>query len=307
MVALLCAACATEPPAPSAPQPVPAAPPRTAAPAPAPAPAPPPPQPPTEAQIREDRATAQKLAMDAIDQLQNGDEAAAGASLDRALALDGSNDLARKLQDQIRADPQRELGTTFFRYTVQPGESLSSLAQRFLGDRFRFYILARYNEIPNPSRLQAGQVIRIPGREPPPTAAKPAPAEPSRPVTTAPSPSPSPAPDIRPANDAERAFRQGLAQRNAGDLDAAYASFSGAARLEPSNGEYAKQAEATRRDLVRRYDREATQAFQRQNLDLAIRNWDRVIELDPGNQKAKLERSRAEDLKKRMAEKFGNK
>ena len=58
---------------------------------------------------------------------------------------------------------------------------------------------------------------------------------------------------------------------------------------------------------MRRYDRAATQAFQRQNLDLAIKNWDHVLELDPNNQKAKLERARAEELKKRMQEKFGNK
>ena len=46
-------------------------------------------------------------------------------------------------------------------------------------------------------------------------------------------------------------------------------------------------------------------AFQRQNLDLAITKWDRILELDPANQKAKLERDRALDLKKRMSEKFG--
>jgi cytochrome c-type biogenesis protein CcmH/NrfG len=59
--------------------------------------------------------------------------------------------------------------------------------------------------------------------------------------------------------------------------------------------------------LVRRYERDATQAFQRQNLDLAIKNWDAILELEPTNQKARLERERAVDLKKRMSEKFGAK
>ena len=65
------------------------------------------------------------------------------------------------------------------------------------------------------------------------------------------------------------------------------------------------QRDAARSALIRSYDREGTQAFQRQNLDLAIAKWDRILELDPGNQKAKLERERAVDLKKRMDEKFG--
>lgn len=268
-------------------------------PTPAPAPVAAPPAPPTEAQIREDRAQAQKLALEAVDQLQNGDEPAARATLDRVQALDPNNELARKLAEQIRADPVKELGAANFRYTVQPDDTLSKLAQRFLGDRLRFYILARYNDIANPSRLQAGQLIKIPGKEPPPAPAGTARAgqRPIEPVETL----------TRPPTEAERLYRQGVAQKNAGNLDAALAAFSDAARREPGNSEYAKQAEAARNELVRRYDRDATQAFQRQNLELAIKSWDRVLALDPENQKAKLERARAEDLKKRLQDKFGTK
>jgi tetratricopeptide (TPR) repeat protein len=295
-LALLCAACASTPPEKPAPTvPVPAPPPQPVA-----------PPPPTEAQIREDKAQAQKLALEAVDQLQNGDEAGARATLERAQALDAGNELARKLIDQVRADPQKELGSTFFRYTVQPDDSLSKLAQRFLGDRLRFYILARYNDIANPSRLQAGQVVKIPGTAPPPApvAARP-PGRAVEPVETVARPAAEP--EAKPTTEAERLYRAGLAQQKAGNLDAAYASLSEAARRAPGNDEYAKQADAVRRDLVRRYDRDATQAFQRQNLDLAIKNWDRVLELDPDNQKAKLERARAEDLRKRMQDKFGTK
>jgi len=67
----------------------------------------------------------------------------------------------------------------------------------------------------------------------------------------------------------------------------------------------ATQRDAVRQALIRRYEREAVQALQRQNLDMAIARWNNVLELDPNNQKAKLERERAVDLKKRMAEKFG--
>ena len=116
------------------------------------------------------KAQSQKFALEAVDQLQNGDEIAARQTLAKALALDPANDIAKKMNDQIAADAQRELGPTFFRYTVARDDSLSKLAQQYLGDRFRFYILAKYNDITNPSRLAAGQVIKIPGRAPPPGA-----------------------------------------------------------------------------------------------------------------------------------------
>ena len=73
------------------------------------------------------------------------------------------------------------------------------------------------------------------------------------------------------------------------------------------NEAVAKQRDTTRAALLRSLDREATQAFQRQNLDLAIAKWDRILEVDPANRKARLERERAADLKKRMNEKFGAK
>ena len=61
-----------------------------------------------------------------------------------------------------------------------------------------------------------------------------------------------------------------------------------------------------RQTLVGRYEREANQAFQRQKLDEAIDKWDRVLQLEPNNRKAKLERERAVDLRNRI-ENFGAK
>jgi tetratricopeptide (TPR) repeat protein len=245
------------------------------------------------------RPQAQKLALEAVDQLQNGDETAARATIERALALDATNDLARKLQDQIRADAQKELGQTFFRYTVQRDDTLSKLAQQYLGDRFRFYILAKYNDITNPSRLGAGQVIKIPGKAPiapPETAAAPTPA----PTPAAP---PSTAEPKR--DDLAELMVKASELEKSGNLEGAYAAYGDVLQRQPAQAEATKRRDAVRLSLVRTYDREASQAFQRQNLDLAIQKWDRVLELDPQNRKARLERERAVDLKKRMAAKFG--
>jgi LysM repeat protein len=304
IVAAVLAGCAAEPPKP---EPAKAPPPVVEAPKPAPPP-PVPELPPAQA-----KAEAQKLAISAIDMLQNGDEANARATLEKATTLDPANDLAKKLLDQIKADAQAELGPTFFRYTVQRDDTLSKIAQAYLGDRFRFYILAKYNDIANPSRLSAGQVIKIPGRQPAaaarPGAAPAAAAPAAAPAAVAPAAAEAatPAPEPEATKKAASALMlQGAEQQKSGNLEAAYATFSEAARTEPANRDAVLQRDATKVALVRRYDREATQAYQRQNLDLAIKKWDQILELDPNNQKARLEKSRAMELQRKMAEKFGS-
>jgi len=306
-VALALAGCAAQEPAP-APAPPPAPPPVVAAPEP-PKPAPPPEPQLTPAQAKQQ---AQKLTIDAIAQLQNGEVAAAQKMLEQAQTLDPANDLARKMQDQIRADPQKELGTVFFRYTVQRDDSLSKIAQTYMGDRFKFHILAKYNDIANPSKLAAGQVIKVPGRGPAAAAATAATAAPAAPAARA----AEPADDVAkaaaieaatPRNASMALMDQGRDLQKAGNLEGAYDAFREAALRDPGNRDAALQRDATRQALARRYEREATQAFQRQNLDEAIGKWDRVLALEPSNQKAKLERERAIDLRKKMNEKFGAK
>ena len=294
VAAAVIAGCASEPPAPPAPKPV----------APAPVAAPEPVAPPEPAlPPAQAKAQAQKMAMEAVDLLQNGDEAKARGVLEKATALDPSNDLARKLLDQIKADAQTELGATFFRYTVQKDDSLSKIAQAYMGDRFKFYILAKYNDIANPNRLAAGQVIKVPGRAPPPSARAPAAAP--APAPQAAEPAPAAEAEAAPAKAPSSAMQQGIAQQKSGNLEGAYASFSEAARNEPGNKDAVLNRDSVKVALLRKYDREAQQAYQRQNLDLAIKKWDQILELDPNNQKAKLERERAVELKKKMSEKFG--
>jgi len=260
--------------------------------APVPAPAPVPELTPAQA-----KSQAQRLALDAVEQLQNGDEPAARITLEKAIALDSTNDLARKLQDQIKADAQKELGPVFFRYTVQRDDSLSKLAQQYLGDRFRFYILAKYNDMANPNKLSAGQVIKIPGRAP---AAPPAAIAPPADAVAKPA-----EPEAKPRDDVADLLQKGKELETSGNLEGAYAAYSDAARKTPVNAEAVRRRDASKAVLVRSLDREGTQAFQRQNLDLAITKWDRILELDPNNQKAKLERERCLELKKKMADKFG--
>lgn len=81
----------------------------------------------------------------------------------------------------LDADPQVALGSKSFAYRVQPGDRMTMLSQRFLGDRLKFYLLSRYNGIAIPKQIVAGQMLRIPGVAPLAVAPPRAVAEPLRP------------------------------------------------------------------------------------------------------------------------------
>lgn len=211
----LLGACAGAPPAresevspPAPPEPVPVAEPAPAvserppvdagaarpAPRPAPArplPAIPPPAPHPEAERvvcpPSDTVTARKRWLNAVNALQGGDAAGARVELQLALCREPENKTATSLLQQIDQPPEALFGPEATEYMVQPGDTLSKIADRFLGDPLLFYGLARYNRIENPSLLKAGQVVRVPkSRAPAPSAARPAPVSPAAPAPVTP-------------------------------------------------------------------------------------------------------------------------
>jgi hypothetical protein len=189
---------------------------------------------------REVRALASQQAFDAMDMLQRGDEAAAKRLLEHVLQIAPGNEMGRKLMDQIVADPLKELGSVYFRYTVKPDDSLSKLALRFLDDRYRFYILARYNGLQVPNDLEVGQVIKIPGVEPPPEPEPAPPAEtPSETPAAVPTPVPEPVAQPRlgtPAQTIRRLTREAeICYQRDRDLDCAIAKWDQVLRLDPDN------------------------------------------------------------------------
>ncbi|MDN3920012.1 LysM peptidoglycan-binding domain-containing protein [Roseateles violae] len=217
----------------------------------------------------------------------------AKAELQRALSADPANKLAQSLMRQITVDPVAALGRESFSYTVRPNDTMSSIAGRFLGDIYAFYILARYNNISVPRQLAGGQVIRIPGKAPPPASpAAPAPvaAAPAAPATTS-----ATAPD---SGAGERAMRAAEAAERAGKPQQAYTEYRKAASLGQAGAE--AKAEELRRQMVQRLSLNARTAFAKQDLDGAIRAWEQVLELDPANDTARSERQRALNLKEKV-------
>ena len=303
------AACEAPPRAPRAdPPPPPSAPPPAPEPLPPPAPAEPPPIVAGPPASPEGRQQAQKLALAAADLLQSGNEDGARTELKRALALDGQNKLALSLIRQMTVDPMATLGRESFAYTVRPGDTLAVLAQRQLGDAYLFYLLARYNDIKVPKQLSSGQVIRLPGkasavREPSPP---PVPAPRPSPPVTAPPPPPAPPPALPPPppppplTPGEQAMRDGAAAERASDLPRALIAYRKADSLGQA-GATAK-VDQLRALLVSRYTLAARNAFTKQDLDGAIANWQRVLDLDANNGTARSELDRSKALKKKLTE-----
>ncbi|MGB3626519.1 MAG: LysM peptidoglycan-binding domain-containing protein [Henriciella sp.] len=108
--------------------------------------------------------TRRQRAQLAIQLLDAGLEAEAEVEIDTILALNPENAVALKLREQIEADPETLLGESHTPYTVQPGETLSTLAKAHLGDALLFYALSRYNELEAPNKLMAGQTLKMPER-----------------------------------------------------------------------------------------------------------------------------------------------
>lgn len=113
-----------------------------------------------------DPVSARQHTLDAIDALQVGDESRARRELQLALCQEGDDELASSLLRQMEEPPDVFLGPESFEYVVQPGDTLSKISEKFLGDPFLFYALARYNEIGDPRLLEVGRTVRVPGTAP---------------------------------------------------------------------------------------------------------------------------------------------
>lgn len=244
-----------KPPPPAAPASEPAA-----APAPVEEPAPAPAVHRSESEIKQ----LLEAVRNALDQ---GQEDSAQEELQKILASDASNKLAQGFMRQIKDDPVALYGRESFPYKVSQGDTLASIAQRYMNDRDQFYGLARYNGIKVPRQLQLGQAIRVPGkaRAPvkTPTEVKTEPKQPE-PVVVTPPPAPvvaAPAPD--PAAEAAKAERE-------------------------------------KKAAVDRGTKAARAAMARQDVCGAIANWDAVLKVDPNNLTAQLERQKALELKKKL-------
>jgi LysM domain len=176
---------------------------------------------------------------DAIADLNRGDARSARRRLTAVLRRQPGDGVARQLLAELDGDPRQLLGSESYSYTMRPGETLSTIAERALGNPMLFYALARYNNIAVPASVVPGQVIQVPGHRPaPPPPPRPAP----RPASPRAEPGAAPeAPPVRPAPragnpaQAARLRGQGLAAMNAGAIDRAVSLLRQALALDPES------------------------------------------------------------------------
>lgn len=78
---------------------------------------------------------------------------------------------AKKL---LAARRELEQVNRYILHTLQPDESISTLAERYYGDYKKFHLIAKYNELEDATKVRVGQEIKIPVIEGMPIVANPA-------------------------------------------------------------------------------------------------------------------------------------
>jgi len=90
-------------------------------------------------------------------------------------------------------------------------------------------------------------------------------------------------------SDVQSIIQEGKAYHEKGELKKAIASFEQALKLEPGNTDAATQLQATQDELKASVDSHLKQGikyFNQENLEDAMTEWKKVLELDPTNKDA---------------------
>lgn len=251
-----------------------------------PAPAPAPVAAPAPAQV-----PLHPLAWIVNEQLQHGHYEAGEQDLRALLAAHPEDRAARAMLGQLTDDPRRRLGPPGAVHVVQPGESYSTLAQRYLGDANLFLILARYNHSTDPSRLWAGQKLHLPVSSRHSGAAEG--------VAAASSTGRAPKVDPRAARS-QRLQRESLSLLASGRDADALARLDRALADDPGLASDEGAAAPLRQQLVASCHERAIVLYRDQKLAPAIALWDRVLTIEPGYEPAIAYRARALELQRRL-------
>jgi tetratricopeptide (TPR) repeat protein len=343
--------------------------------------------------------TARQRFSKALEKLENGEEGQALAELEAYLIDVPRSNSARNLVEQISTDSSQYFPSDNFKVNLTSGASLSTLAKKYLGSALKFYALAKYNNISNPSRVNIGQEIKIPSTQLARTQrdadnsldietleekneqsndelavtkeasdaqntandaldvlddksesvdlseSVPVLADviPSAPKETAESIL-SDLQELTQNNDYSAAIEKvtqlkTFGQFNTLERELAIATYTGRAKeiaetdnilaatyyaqvgklnlaeeetftafenfrmatdLDENNDQAMEEMLVLQKEIADKYHREASSAFRRQDLDLAIEKWDMVLSVNPDHSSAKLYRAQALDLKRKL-------
>ena len=228
--------------------------------------------------------SARELERESIEVLDRGETERARYLLDCAIEESPDSRRAKLLIRQLDEDPVSFLGARHYVYTVQPSETLSKIAQERLGDDLKFVILARYNDIPVPANLVAGQRIKIPGTRPTErletTVVEEEPTAVTEPVVES-------APPSSDEGFSER-YDDALALEQQGDLDGAYSALRALKAEGADVPSLDDDLSRVRSALVAGLEDQAWSFELAGKIDEAVATWQRLLEIDPGNIPAQL-------------------
>ena len=334
--------------------------------------------------------TARQRFSKALEKLENGEEGQALAELNAYLLEVPRSNSAKNLVAQISTDSSDYFPAEYFTVNLTSGTSLSTLAKKYLGSALKFYALAKYNNISNPSRVNIGQEIKIPLTQ----LAKMQLEKDNNPEVEVPEQEVAKVEEVMEGGietiqeDTEAVVEDAIDQQSApvlaeeipvvpeitaesiitdlqmltqeqnyagaiekltklktfGQLgkvsqelalqtylgrakeiegsDATLAStlyaeagklnlineqsllafenFRKATDLDESNDQAMEEMLVLQKEIADKYHREASSAFRRQELDLAIEKWDMVLKVNPDHSSAKLYRAQALELKEKL-------
>lgn len=326
----------------------------------------------------------------ALEKLENGEDGQALAELNAYLQSVPRSNSAKNLVAQISTDSSEYFPAEYFTLNLTSGASLSTLAKKYLGSALKFYALAKYNNISNPSRVNIGQEIKIPLTQ----LARAQREKDNNPETEIPKQEVAKAEEVMegkietiqedtetvventiepqvepvlveevpvvPEDTAESIVTelQMLTQKQdyagaiekltklktfgtldkanqelalqtylgrakeisetdatlaatyyaeAGNLNLineqnlpAFENFKMATDLDESNDQAMEEMLVLQKEIADKYHREASSAFRRQELDIAIEKWDMVLKVNPDHSSAKLYRAQALELKEKL-------
>lgn len=245
-------------------------------------------------------APSNSLASIINDTIQRGHYAEGEAALRRFLVQHPGDQAARGMLRQLTVAPESMLGSKSHDYTVQSGDSYSSLAARYLGDANLFVVLARYNHSSNPAELRVGQTVRLPVSGHGSNAVATANISTATPSHEA---DPAPATAVVNPSAATRARQwqaQSMALLRRGQKGEALKRLDQALTLDPHLKSSGRAETPLRKQLVGRYHEQAVVLYRDQHLDSAIALWDHVLAIDPSFEPAVIYRTRALELKRRL-------
>jgi tetratricopeptide (TPR) repeat protein len=234
--------------------------------------------------------------------LQNGHYAEGEKALRRYLQDHPGDRTAQSYLRQLTDDPKKLLGASSTPHIVQPGESYSTLAAKYLGDANLFLALARYNGSTNPALILVGSTLKLPMNAS--VAAAAASAQPGPAAAPVATPTivatPPPSAPVAPAQSAQQLESQSLALYRQGHKDQAVATFDKALALNPQLKSADPNFAALSRIWVANTHQQAMVLYLDQHLDQAIALWNRILAVDPGYEPAVVYRTRAMELKQRL-------